>query len=311
MNVSKPNRNRLQQPTISWLRLFFMLMGPFVFTTGCERDIEIKLVDEKPKLVVEATIENNEPPVVLLSKSYNYFSAITPQLLASGFVRGAEIFVSNGVQTHKLREYARALPGGFNIYYYSIDSSNLATAFVGEFNRQYTLRIVAEGEEYTATTTIPNPTKRIDSVWWKPAPPQADSNQVTIMVRATDPPGFGDYIRYFTKRNSQPFLPPTNSAYDDLFVDGTTYELPVEPGVDRNTTITDKDRFFLRGDTVVMKLSNIDKATYDFWRTMEFSYRSVGNPFSTPVKVLSNIRGNALGYFGGYASQYRTLIIPK
>jgi hypothetical protein len=47
------------------------------------------------------------------------------------------------------------------------------------------------------------------------------------MVRATDPPGFGDYIRYFTKRNSQPFLPPTNSAYDDLFVDGTTYELPV------------------------------------------------------------------------------------
>jgi hypothetical protein len=44
---------------------------------------------------------------------------------------------------------------------------------------------------------------------------------------------------------------------------------------------------------------------------MEFSYASVGNPFSTPVKVQSNIRGNALGYFGGFASQYRTVIVPK
>jgi hypothetical protein len=44
---------------------------------------------------------------------------------------------------------------------------------------------------------------------------------------------------------------------------------------------------------------------------MEFSYASVGNPFSTPTKVMSNISNGALGYFGGYASQYRTLIIPQ
>jgi hypothetical protein len=58
-------------------------------------------------------------------------------------------------------------------------------------------------------------------------------------------------------------------------------------------------------------LSNIDKTTFDFWRTMEYSYQSVGNPFSTPTKVMGNISGNALGYFGGYATQYRTLIVPK
>jgi hypothetical protein len=58
-------------------------------------------------------------------------------------------------------------------------------------------------------------------------------------------------------------------------------------------------------------LSNIDKATYDFWRTMEYSYYSIGNPFSTTTKVINNISNGALGYFGGYASQYRTIIIPK
>ena len=106
-------------------------------------------------------------------------------------------------------------------------------------------------------------------------------------------------------------MPGFNSVFDDLFIDGTTYELQVQAGIDRNTTISDDDFFFNKEDTVTFKLSNIDKATYEFWRTMEYSYQSVGNPFSTPIKVTSNIKGNALGYFGGYASQFRTLIIRR
>jgi hypothetical protein len=279
--------------------------------TGCEKDINFKLIDEAPKLVVEATIENGQPPMVMLTNSLNYFSKISPELLTQSFVRGAEVYVSNGTRTHKLKEYTIPLGGNFSLSYYSTDSSNLSTAFVGELNKAYSMRIVAGGKEYTATTTIPNITKRIDSIWYKAGPPQLDTSKVIVMARVTDPPGFGDYIRYFTKRNNGPFLPGLNSAFDDLFIDGTTYELQVGAGVDRNTDFEEDDLFFNKGDTVTFKISNIDKATYDFWRTIEFSYQSVGNPFSTPVKVLGNISGNALGYFGGYASQYRTLVIRR
>ena len=59
------------------------------------------------------------------------------------------------------------------------------------------------------------------------------------------------------------------------------------------------------------KLANIDKATFDFWRTMEYNYQSIGNPFSSPTVVLSNVSNNALGYFGGYAAQYKSVKIPK
>lgn len=288
----------------------FILLPAFFFS-GCERDIDFKLEEEEPKLVVEATIENGQPPLVSLTNSVSYFSAISPQILAASFVRGAEVFVSNGAMTHKLKEYRTPLGGGYDLYYYSIDSANLSTAFLGELNKSYTLKISVVGKEYTASTTIPNISKIIDSIWWKPAPAQTDTSKIVVMVKATDPPGFGDYVRYFTKRNREPFLPPTNSAYDDLFVDGTTYQLPVDPGVDRNNPPKDDDKFFRRGDTLQFKLSNIDKATFDFWRTMEYSYQSVGNPFSTPTKVLGNISGNALGYFGGYGTQYRTLIIPR
>jgi hypothetical protein len=59
-----------------------------------------------------------------------------------------------------------------------------------------------------------------------------------------------------------------------------------------------------------LKLCTIDKATYDFWRTIEFVYVNAGNPFATPTRVLSNISNNGLGYFGGYAAQFRTVVLP-
>ena len=297
-------------PTCTCHKNILLLVFAFSFVLiSCEKDINFKLDEAKPKLVVEATIENGQAPMVILTKSTGYFSQISLDLLTNSFVHNAEVFVSNGTLTHKLKEYEVFVGAGISLYYYATDSSSLNTAFVGELNHTYSLKIVADGQEYTATTTIPRITKKIDSLWAKPSP-DGDTTKATVMVRATDPPGFGDYVRYFTKINDGVFYPPLNSAFDDLFVDGTTYEIQVAPGVDRN--ISNKEAtLFNRGDTVTFKLSNIDKATFDFWRTMEFSYNSVGNPFSTPTKVLSNISNDALGYFGGYATQYRTLIIPK
>ncbi len=283
-----------------------------VFTlSACERVVEFELNDVTPKLVVEATIENNEVPVVYLSKSQAYFSTIDLNALANSFVRNAEVYISNGTTTHKLIEYTLPVGPGLNFYYYSNDPANPATAFVGELNKSYSLRIVAEGKEYSATTTIPDTTRRIDSFYWKPAPAGNPPEKVSVMIKATDKPGFGDYVRYFTKRNSELFYPGFNSVFDDQVIDGATYEVQVERGIPRNGSTPEGYSFFDKGDTVTLKLSNIDKATYDFWRTMEFTYASVGNPFSSPTKVISNIIGGALGYFGGYATQYRTIIIPQ
>ena len=282
-----------------------------VVLSSCEKGVEFKLDEVTPKLVVEATIENGQAPLVYLSKSQAYFSQIDLTALANSFARNAEVYVSNGTLTHRLKEYTIPVGGGLNFYYYSNDPASPATAFVGQLNKQYSLRIVSEGKEYTAITTIPNTTRRIDSIFWKSAPAGNPPEKVSLMIKAYDQPGFGDYIRYFTKKNSEPFYPGLNSVYDDQVIDGSSYEVQVERGVDRNENHPDGYSFFNKGDTVTLKLCNIDKATFDFWRTMEFTYASVGNPFSSPTKVVSNIRGGGLGYFGGYAAQYRTIIIPR
>lgn len=293
--------------------LAIILIAGLFFSAGCEKSISFTPNAAEPVLVVEATIENNQPPFVILSRSLNYFSTITPEILAGSFEHNAEVTISNGTKTHKLKEYFFVTDSSNKIYYYSIDSASLGTAFIGALNQSYTLKVkTAAGKEYSAVTTIPNLTKQLDTLWWVKAPENPDTTKVVLMTRVTDPPGFGNYIRYYTRVGNNNFYPGLNSVFDDQIIDGTTYEIEVEKGVDRNADIDfETYSFFTRGDTVTVKFTNIDKATYDFWRTMEYLYSSIGNPFSSPNRVESNIQGGGLGYFGGYAVQYKSLIIPK
>ena len=279
-----------------------------IFFISCEKNIDFNLKNADDILVVDAQIENDAAPNIVLTKSFDYFSTISPQILASSFVHNADVTISNGTLTHKLKEYTIPLAGGYAIYYYGIDSANLATAFLGQFNKKYSLVIKAEGKEYTASTNIPLLTKVPDSLWFKRAPQNPDTNKRVLVTRTTDPPGLGNYIRYFTKKNRGNFLPGETSVFDDAVIDGTTYEIQVEPGIDRNNRISSDSNFFRRGDTVTVKLCNIDKATYTFWNTWEFSQQSIGNPFAQPNKVIGNISNGALGAFCGYAAWYKTLI---
>jgi len=279
--------------------------------SSCEKDINFQLKNPEDVLVVDATIENDKPPVVILTTSLNFYNTIDPALLLNSFVHDATVTISNGTRTHQLKEYAANVGNGINLYSYGIDSSNLSTAFLGELNTRYTLTIKAKGKEYSAATSIPALSKKVDSLWWKPAPFSDDTNNVVVMIKATDPPGLGNYVRYFTRRNSEPFLPGENSVFDDQVIDNTTYELQLDPGVNRNNPVDFDSNYFKRGDTVTLKLCNIDRPTYTFWSTWEFAFQSIGNPFAQPNKVLGNISNGALGAFYGYAAFYKQLSIPK
>src|ERR1700693_1478735 len=115
------------------MKLLSVLVGA-ICLSSCEKNINFKLKVVHNVLVVDASIENNHPPVVVLSKSFDYFSKITPQALDTSFVHNASISLSNGTQTQQLKEYSIDSTGGYLIYYYSIDTTNITSAFVGQLN---------------------------------------------------------------------------------------------------------------------------------------------------------------------------------
>lgn len=278
---------------------------------ACEKDITIEPAQTAPVLVVEGQIENGQAPAIVLTTSLDYFSTIDAVTLNNTYVHNAKVTITSGNKTYTLNEASVSLPSGYYFYYYTTNVFS-QTPLVGDLGKKYDLRIETGGKIYTATTNIPLLTKRIDSLWWKKAPNNPDTTKAVLMARVTDPPGYGNYIRYFTKTNRDDFYPGRNSVYDDQIIDGKTYDVQIDQGITRNSKPTGDDYgYFKRGDTVTVKHCNIDKATYDFWRTWEFSYQSIGNPFSTPGKVMGNISNGALGSFCGYGVQYKTLIIPK
>lgn len=274
---------------------------------SCEKNINFNLKESEPVLTVDAQIENNKAPLVILTRSFSYFEKIDPALLTNSFIRNADVYISNGTRTHKLKEYTILVAPGISAYYYSTDSSSLATSFEGELNKNYTLRIISNGKEYNAVTNIPANVNFPDSLWFKAAPQNPDTNKRILFMRATDPAGRGNYVRYFTKKNADAFLAGEN-VFDDQVIDGTTYDIQLPQGIDRNKPPKADSNFYKRGDTVTLKFCAIDKASYTFWNTWEFAYQSIGNPFAQPNKVIGNISNGALGIFIGYAADYRRLI---
>jgi hypothetical protein len=282
-----------------------------IWLSSCEKNIEIKMNSSSPVLVVDAEIESGKEPRVVLTKSFSYYEQLSVQGLMKSYVHNAEVYIQNGSHTQRLKEYSYELFPGVNGFYYGIDTIPSQTPFKGEMNTDYTLKIVAEGKEYLAQTSIPALNLIPDSIYFKHPPLNPDSNKRVMMVKITDPPGLGNYIRYYTKSNTDPFLPGFNSVFSDEVIDGTTVTVQLDPGVDRNKIGRPEpsERFFFKGDTITIKYCNINRSSYLFWNTWEYSQQSIGNPFSQPIKVIGNISNGALGSFCGYAAWQKSYIV--
>ncbi len=291
---------------------------------GCEQDLTIALPEGKEMLVVEGHIEQGAPPVVVLTRSVPVFSELSLEALDKSFVHGAQITVTSQGRTVVLKEVPSpafseqlketvslqlgipkaqlGIPGGFVFYVYTSDELK------GEIGQSYRLRIQAEGQSLTAATTIPhlNP---IDSLWIVPHPKQ-DSLK-TLFYRYNDPDTLGNSVRYFTKRNGEPFYPGLfSSVFNDELVNGKSISFPLDRGEPKGQQEVNLDlySYFGIGDTVTIRWAAIDVPHYRFWFSLENEQNSNGSPIGTPNITRSNISGG-LGIWGGYGVTYHQIII--
>ena len=65
--------------------------------------------------------------------------------------------------------------------------------------------------------------------------------------------------------------------------------------------------YFKKTDTIFIKFTTIDQNTLKFFTTYEAAYQSNGNPFASPVNIISNIEGGGLGIWAGYGVTYDTI----
>lgn len=283
-----------------------------IFLMSCEKEITVDLPKPDSKIVIEGAIEQDQYPWVFISRTAAYFAPFDSAILFNMIVKNATIVVSDGLVYDTLTPTID--PYTFPFFKY------VGNKIKGQVGKQYFLTVIVDGKIYTAKTTIPNPVP-LDSLTFKPEKNIDTLGYIWLYLK--DPDTLGNYYRAFTKvlGKDSVFLHPYPSVTDDKFFNGkpAEYQLyrgrnPLEDyryndqGLDSNGIAR---WYFKRGETVVVKIAQIDADHYKFWYSMEQQFITDGNPFATPTSVQTNIKGGALGVWGGYGVFIDTLKIPK
>ena len=285
-------------------KILFITIAAAGFLSSCEEDLDVKLPGATEKIVIEGSIENGEYAEVLITKNVPLFSSVSGSNLADYIIFDAEVYVTNGVITDTLT--------------LAIDStSSLGIVYkghtlVGIPGQSYVLKVVAKGSTYSAITSIPAPIA-LDSVWWKADPP--NDSLGFAWAHLSDPAGLGNNYRWLAKRPTQDrrFIAPYGATTDDKFFDGTSFDFGYSRGTDPTAPggFDDEERGYYRiTDTICIKICTLDRAAKDFYVTFESAVGNNGNPFASPVTVLSNLSGGALGVWAGFGVTYDTIFPP-
>lgn len=307
------------------------LLCPILFS-NCETIVNDELPQPVEKIIVEGSIENGQPPIVFLSKNFAFFGELNLEDYQNNFVQSAEVSVMVDGNQYDLNEIcyadldplfqtfilssvgienADSLQTDFNFCLYApFDPNNLFAppTLIGEVGKNYDLSVLYEDKMLTAKTSIPK-TVPLDSVYMVKHPVEEQDTLYRLFCLLNDPDTLGNYYRYFTQQNELPVYAGLGSVYDDLFINGSEFFFPLDRGQPRSAEFDiNSYGYFTLGDTIRLRWCSIDKAHYDFWKTLEFSADANG-PFTSATEVIHNIKGEGgIGIWGGYGVAEYSLI---
>lgn len=266
------------------MRPAYMLIWFIVTLISCEKVIDVDLNTAPPRLVIEGTITNQAGPyTVQLSKTTDYTG---PNEFAH--VSGAIVTISDQTgATDTLKE----LSGG----------RYQGTKLKGQSGHTYQLRVMTEGDVYTASSVMPVAVS-IDTLI-QGEKKGSDGTKVAIQTWFHDPSGTEDYYRFSFSVNG--VLSESIFPFDAGLYDGTDvrYDLAREDEEEEEQGLPP----IKAGDTVEVTLYHIDQPVYNYFYILQ---QNAGNgPPTAPGNPISNISNGALGYFSAHTVVKRIILI--
>ena len=260
--------------------IWIIFVACFAFS-ACEKVIEFNLADSKSTIVIEATITNNRDPfTVLVSKTSPYFGTATTNLVSGAKV---SVRVENGIPKY----FKESFPGVYKLEKITVTSKNW-----------YILDVEYEGITYSARSYLNDLVPIMDfSLSYFDGFGLFDSGyKVNCFIR--DPAGIKNYYRMKIYVNGE--LNENEgeiNIYSDELFDGKVIGLVQHSAVFKET------------DHILVELQSIDKATYDYFSTLESISGIEMIQSASPANPISNFDNGALGYFSAYSLDRKVLNI--
>ncbi len=257
-------------------RIIFL---PIIFSS-CEKVINIDLKKAEPKYVIEAYI-SNEPGdcKVHITQTVNFrdpaqFPGVTGAVVTMQDDSNAPV------------ELTDAGSGMYETYDLN-----------GTENHTYSLLIKINNQAFTSVCKMPLQVDfdSLSVVDFK----SFDGNRKFSNVTFFDPPGKGNAYRFLQYKNE--ILNKNIFVLNDDFTDGRV----------NNSLLTFFDRTndqrIETGDTIKVEMQCIDISVYKFFSSLSQSSTGGADNVS-PGNPVSNIRGDALGYFSAYTKQTKAVV---
>ncbi|MBN2668619.1 MAG: DUF4249 domain-containing protein [Bacteroidales bacterium] len=251
--------------------IFFVLAGLLI--VSCEKVIDVDLNDANTQLVVDAFITDSIGwGQVRLSKTGSFYDNNALPTIDNATVK---------IEDSEGSEFLLQSKGN-GLY----ENSFLKTMS----GRGYTLQIDYNNQMVSSYAYTPTKVA-IDSLSLESFDYGMPSEKPLYLVTAyfQDPPNESNYYRFrifINGRLDDGFLNSDDKYFDGLYNDA-------------NLTVAEE------GDTVYIEMYCVDKANYDYFKT-------IGDASSTdtPGNPISNIEGeNAIGYFGAYTASSKMIVV--
>lgn len=256
----------------------FVLILISIISFSCQKVISVDLNSAAPNIVIEGNISDQDGAYeVKISKTVNFDQTNTfPP------VTGAGVTISDNFgNSEKLTEI---LPGTYH-----------TSVIRGIPGRTYTLNVTINGEEYTASSTMPY-SVNIDSLSLENMSFGRDNSKV-VDVHFKDSAGVKNYYRFVELRNG--VVQKHIFLIEDRLRDGSEVT---------SSLFADNDTLNI-GDSVTVLLQCIDKNVYDYFRSAAQITGSGGPQSASPSNPLTNLSNGALGYFSAYAVRSKKIVI--
>ncbi len=258
-------------------KIFFLISIFSISLISCEKEIDIDLNEAEQKIVIEGIVSNQEgKSFVKLTKSIPFDESSVYPTVSGATVVVEETF--NGlVTTYNLVEESAGRYSNNNL--------------IGHSGASYQLSVIAEGNTYEASSTMPTEVGIIDYFVEEFFADQYFPNVVFL-----DPAEESNNYRFKLWINGE--VVESIFLQDDTFSDGTI-----------NTSILgDGENDVAIGDTIDIELRAIDRATYDYFFALS---QNVSEQTAAPANPITNISNGALGYFSAEASSSVNFIVQE
>ncbi|WP_172278033.1 DUF4249 domain-containing protein [Chryseobacterium sp. LAM-KRS1] len=265
--------------------IFFIILSLFLLTS-CQKEIDLDLADQSGKIVIEGNITDQPGPyIVRITKSVvvtenNLYPAVT----------NAQVIVSDNTgQTETLQ--------------YIGDGKYQTTNFSGVSGRTYTLKIQAEGQQYTAQSTMPAAVSfdglTQDSFVF------GGETTYTLLPLFTDPVALGNRYLFSFTINSKP--KKTLEVFSDNINNGLLNQRPLFLPNDDEDGNSHK---VVVGDTIHVEMQSIDNNVFTYYSALlQITDGSGPGGGVTPSNPPSNISNGALGYFSAHTLSKRNAVV--